>query len=516
MLIQRVPISHINPAPYNPRKDLQPGDAEYEKLHRSLDEFGMVEPLVWNQRTRNLVRGHQRLKVLVAAGETEVDVSVVDLPPEKEKALNLALNRIEGVWDEAKLAALLDELTKIPDFDIELTGFDLPEVEELLAPLGNEGLTDPDAVPEPPDEAVTQPGDLWILGNHRLLCGDAGSAEDVDRLLDGACIHLVNTDPPYNVRVEPRSNTAIAAGVTSFSRRADLQCERSTTERGAKDRERLRKKQRQMHHQKFDVKRGVSDPRKARKKLRPKDRPLEGDWLSDEEYALLLRAWFGQIARVLVPGRCFYAWGGYANIGNYPPALKEAGLYFSQAIIWVKEHPVLTRKDYMGNHEWCFYGWREGAGHEFFGPNNATDVWSVKKVNPASMIHLTQKPIELAVRAIQYSSRPGENVLDLFGGSGSTLIACEQTGRRCFTMELDALYCDVIVQRYEQFTGKKAERIPDPRSASGNEGITGSTAKKKTAPVGAGARKGAPPARKRARGNPGAASRSHTGPQRGA
>ena len=131
------------------------------------------------------------------------------------------------------------------------------------------------------------------------------------------------------------------------------------------------------------------------------------------------------------PGGGFYIWGGYANFANYPPALKAAGLYFSQAIIWVKEHPVLTRKDFMGNHEWCFYGWREGAAHQFFGPPTSPDVWSVKKVNPQSMVHLTEKPVELAVRAIQYSSRPGENVLDLFGGSrASTLIAAEQTGRR--------------------------------------------------------------------------------------
>jgi DNA modification methylase len=140
--------------------------------------------------------------------------------------------------------------------------------------------------------------------------------------------------------------------------------------------------------------------------------------------------------------------------------LRENKLYFSQSIIWVKEHPVLTRKDFMGNHEWCFYGWKEGAAHQWLGPTNATDVWSVKKVNPQSMVHLTEKPVELAVRAMQYSSRPGENVLDLFGGSGSTLIAAEQTGRKSFLMELDPPYCDVIVQRYENFTGKKAKAMP--------------------------------------------------------
>jgi DNA modification methylase len=200
-------------------------------------------------------------------------------------------------------------------------------------------------------------------------------------------------------------------------------------------------------------------------KLRAKDRPLINDFVSDEEFARLLRAWFGSIQRVLELGRSFYIWGGYSNIWNYPNALREAELYFSQMVIWVKEHPVLTRKDFMGNHEWCFYGWREGAAHKFFGPANITDVWSVKKVNPQSMVHLTEKPVELAVRAMQYSSLPGENVLDLFGGSGSTLIAAEQTGRHAFLMEIDPLYADVIVQRWEQFTGKKAERIAGTESA---------------------------------------------------
>jgi DNA modification methylase len=154
----------------------------------------------------------------------------------------------------------------------------------------------------------------------------------------------------------------------------------------------------------------------------------------------------------------YYAWGGYSTIANYPAVLQATGLFFSQAIIWHKQHPVLTRKDFMGDHEWAFYGWREGAAHQLFGPHNIADVWSVKKVNPQSMIHLTEKPVELAVRAMQYSSRPNENVLDLFGGSGSTLIAAEQTGRRAFLMELDPLYCDVIVQRFEKFTGTKAQR----------------------------------------------------------
>jgi DNA modification methylase len=242
----------------------------------------------------------------------------------------------------------------------------------------------------------------------------------------------VNTDPPYCVKLEPRTNNAIRAGLSSFE--------------GPR------------HHQSLDLARHPQKAKPTGKRLRARDRPLTNDFVSDHEYARLLSAWFGNIARVLLPGRCLYLWGGYANCANYPPALKAAGLYFSQAIIWTKQHPVLTRKDFMGNHEWCFYGWREGAAHQFYGPPNATHVWAVQKINPQSMIHLTEKPVELATRALQYSSCVGENVLDLFAGSGSTLIAAEQTGRTAYLMEIDPLYCDVIVTRWQKFTGQEPRR----------------------------------------------------------
>jgi len=345
-----------------------------------------------------------------------------------------------AVWDYELLPIELAELQGM-DVDLELLGFSQDELAKLLDPGVKDGLTDPDEVPEPPDEAITQPGDLWILGDHRLLCGDSSKAEDVDRLLAGAAIQLVNTDPPYNVKVEPRSNNAIAAGNSSFT---------------------------SYHHQQMDLARHPEKSRPTHRKLRAKDRPLENDFVSDEEFDRMLHAWFGNMARVVDPGRGFYIWGGYANCGNYPPVLKACKLYFSQAIIWDKKHPVLTRKDFMGAHEWCFYGWKEGAAHEFFGPNNVPDLWHIKKINPNKMIHLTEKPVELAVRAMQYSSRAGENVLDLFGGSGSTLIAAEQTGRRAFLMELDALYCDIIVERFQNFTGKKAERQAAATMQSGN------------------------------------------------
>jgi DNA modification methylase len=425
MKIEERPIETIRPYEKNPRLNDQAVDA----VAASIREFGFRQPIVVDEDGVIIV-GHTRYKAALKLGLTTVPVHVATgLTPAQIKAYRIADNQTATLsqWNDDLLPLELMELQAM-SFDLNLTGFSAEDLLRLLEPATTEGLTDPDAVPEPPDEPQTQRGDLWLFGKHRVLCGDAGSAEDLDRLLGGAEVHLVNTDPPYNVKVEPRSNNAIAAGHSSFGL---------------------------MHHQAFDAAR-QRRKKATHQKLRAKDRPLVNDFVSAAEFDGLLHTWFGNIARVLEPGRSFYLWGGYANCANYPPVLQATGLYFSQALIWVKEHPVLTRKDFMGNHEWCFYGWREGAAHQFFGPPNATDVWSIKKVNPQQMVHLTEKPVELAARALEYSSRRGDNVLDLFGGSGSTLIAAEQTGRRAFLMELDPLYVDVIVTRYEQFTGKPA------------------------------------------------------------
>jgi len=452
MKIELWTISDVTPYPGNPRLN----DDAVDAVAASLKEFGFRQPIVVDGEGV-IVCGHTRYKAAIKLGLDKVPVHVAkDLSPEQIRAYRIADNQTASLatWNYDLLPIELGAL-KVANYDLGLLGFDPDELARLLDPTVKDGLTDPDQVPAPPDAAITQPGDLWVLGNHRLLCGDSSKPADVDRLLGGASIHLVNTDPPYNVKVEPRSNNAIAAGLSSFP----------ATKQGAIDAADAGG----MHHQGFDLARDKTKSKPTTKKMRPKDRPLANDFVSDEAFDTLLDAWFGNMARVLVPGRGFYIWGGYANCANYPPFLKKHGLYFSQAIIWVKEHPVLTRKDFMGNHEWCFYGWREGAAHVYLGPNNATDVWSVKKVNPQSMIHLTEKPVELAVRAMQYSSREGEHVLDLFGGSGSTLIAAEQTGRKAFLMELDPLYSDVIVTRWEQFTGRKAERIAAPQAASAEE-----------------------------------------------
>ena len=508
-------LESIRPYEANPRIN----DQAVAAVAASIRKFGFRQPIVVDPDGVIIV-GHARWKAATKLGLKRVPVHVAgDLTPEQARAYRIADNQTADLsgWNYELLAAELGELQAV-EFDLEALGFPADQLGALLEGGLREGLTDPDAVPEPPDAATTRPGDLYVLGDHRLLCGDTSKAADVDRLLDGQAVQLVNTDPPYNVKVEPRSAAAIAA---------------ATGRDGYPGAEWKKRHPAMTHDQAFDVARGHGGKPGRRRKLRPRDRQLENDYLPPAEFEALLRQWFGQFARVLEPGRAFYIWGGYANAANYPPALGDCELYFSQAIIWVKQHPVLTRKDFLGNHEWCFYGWRLGAGHWFaFGRNNVpdvwefapaaadadaangldvgtglvleaasgarlyvtpavpagkqrtaaladgakqllragppTDLWRVHKVTPQKMIHLTEKPVELAVRAIQCSTRAGENVLDGFGGSGSTLIACEQSGRRGFLMELDALYCDVIVQRWEAFTGRQAERRPGrgKRSAS--------------------------------------------------
>jgi DNA modification methylase len=426
-------ISDVKPYPNNPRQN----DDAVDIVAASLKEYGWRQPIVVDQDGVIIV-GHTRWKAAKKLGYTQVPVHVAtDLTPEQIKAYRIADNQTATIadWDKQLLPIELADL-KAADYDLGLLGFDADQLQKLLSGGDvTEGLCDPDEVPAPPDEPVTRLGDLWILGNHRLLCGDSSKPEQLDRLLAGAEIHLVNSDPPYNVKVEPRSNNAIAAGLSSFA--------------------------------------ATSDKPKKNQKLRAKDRPLANDFVTDEAFDQLLDAWFSNFSRVLLPGRSFYIWGGYANLGNYPPFLKKHELYFSQGIIWDKQHPVLTRKDFMGAFEIAFYGWKEGAGHTFLGPNNATDLWHVKKVNPQSMVHLTEKPVELATRAMQYSSRPGENVLDLFGGSGSTLIGAEQTGRKAYLMELDPLYADVICERFWKFAGVEPVRESDGAKWSALKATTG-------------------------------------------
>jgi DNA modification methylase len=434
MQVQMRNVAEIKLYPNNPRRN----DQAVAAVAASIRAFGIRQPLVVDQ-DGVVVVGSTRLKAALLLGLEEVPVHVaVGLSPAQIRAYRLADNKTAELaeWDDSLLVQELLELQEI-DFDLAAVGFTHEELRDLFPVEAEPAFTDPDDIPAFPDKPVTQPGDLYLTGHHRLFCGDAAQADAFDRLLDGAAVELVNSEPPNKVRVEPRGNQAVTAGLSAFR-----------------------------PHPGTNAGRHLQKAKPDRPKLRARDRLPTNDSLSAAEYEQLLEAWFANVARVLRPGGSFYLWGGYANCGNYPPVLKASGLHFAQAIVWVKGQPVLTRNDFLGDHACAFYGWRQGAAHRFYGPADASDVWAIQNVDSPSTVRLKEKPVELAVRALQYSSQPGEHVLDPFGSTGSTLIAAEQTGRQAFLMEIDALNCDVIVERWKRFTGKKAERVPAQRLAA--------------------------------------------------
>jgi DNA modification methylase len=391
MNIKTMRLADLRPAGYNPRKDLQPGDPEYEKLKRSIGTFGYVEPIVWNERTQSVVGGHQRLKVLLDLGTEEESVVVVDLHPNDEKALNIALNKISGDWDMPRLKDLLENLDT-GAYDLTLTGFDLDAVEDIMTqyhmPDDEEDGDDFDVDAE--EEAVgetpfTERGDVYILGGkHRLLCGDATSAEDFAVLMDGHPARLTVTDPPYNVDYTGKTKDALK---------------------------------------------------------------IENDKQSDSAFQTFLLAAFTNIREAMKPGAAVYIFHADSEGLNFRQAFEGAGFETRQCLVWVKNSLVLGRQDYQWKHEPILYGWKEGEAHYFIDDRSQTTVINHDKPT-RNGDHPTMKPVSLVGRFVSNSSKAGWIVLDPFGGSGSTLIACEQLKRTCYTMELDPRFCDVIVRRY--------------------------------------------------------------------
>ena len=382
MVIQTLPVDQLVPADYNPRKDLKPGDPEYEKLKRSLSEFGYVEPVIWNQTTGHVVGGHQRLKVLIDNGTTEVECVVVEMSEEKEKALNVALNKISGEWDKEKLSLLISDL-QLADFDVSLTGFDAPEVDALFKDAQRNGVQNDDfdvdaALKEP---AITKTGDLWLLGKHRLVCGDSTKRNVFDLLMDGGQANLVVTDPPYNVNYEGTAGK------------------------------------------------------------------IKNDNLTDSAFYGFLLASFQNMESCMANDASIYVFHADTEGLNFRRAFSEAGFYLSGTCIWKKQSLVLGRSPYQWRHEPVLFGWKKKGKHEWYSDRKQTTIWEFDKPKQ-NADHPTMKPVELLAYPILNSSMANCVVLDPFGGSGSTLIACEQTDRVCRMIELDEKYCDVIVKRY--------------------------------------------------------------------
>ena len=387
MQIEKLKIEQLIPSDYNPRKDLKPGDAEYDKLKRSIEQFGYVEPVIWNKTTGRIVGGHQRLKVLIDMGITEVECVVVELTETKEKALNVALNKISGDWDKDKLALLIADLQG-SDFDVSLTGFDPSELDDLFKSSIKDGLHDDnfDVDEELKQPPVTKLGDIWTLGRHRLVCGDSTKAETFAVLMDDRKANLVITDPPYNVNYEGSAGK------------------------------------------------------------------IKNDNMANDAFYNFLLAAFQNTEAVMADDASIYVFHSDTEGLNFRRAFSDAGFYLSGCCIWKKQSLVLGRSPYQWQHEPVLYGWKKSGKHQWYSGRKETTIWEFDKPKKNGD-HPTMKPIPLLAYPIMNSSMTNTLVLDPFGGSGSTLIACEQADRSCAAIELDEKFCDVIVKRYIEQVG---------------------------------------------------------------
>jgi len=426
MNLRTMTLQELAPAPYNPRTIT---DDALSGLRASVQRFGLVEPIVWNERSARIVGGHQRLKVLQQMGEQETQVVVVDLDETDEKALNLALNNpaIAGEFTPAvhellaELRAAAPELHELLRFgDLEAATRNL--LKELEARAGE---TDPDDVPEPPEVPVTQEGDLIILGDHRLVCGDSADPAVLDRLMDGHKAALYATDPPYGVGYD-----------------------------------------------------GTNHPQNLRDKERGRARGSQNrDWTDDyddldawdhfeseEQFTRFLASVFTLATGHVQPNAAWYCWHASATRHQFMAAWAAAGIRFHQDVIWVKPAHVLGFAMWNYRSEPCLMGWRQGHKPAALPvADEASNVWEVDwegKGRCTDGVHPTQKPVRLFELPILKHTRLGDICLETFAGSGSQVIAAERHSRRCFAVERNPRFCDVIVQRWELFTGRKASR-PD-------------------------------------------------------
>lgn len=368
-------------------------ERQVDQIASSIREWGFTNPILIDE-AGTIIAGHGRLMAAEKLGLDEVPCIVAQGWTEDQKrAYVLADNQLalNAGWD---MTLVGEELSALEDvgFDISLIGFDDDFLESLNDGSEGEGLTDEDAVPEVPVEPVSQPGDIWLLGEHRVMCGDATSIDAVDKLMAGEKADLLLTDPPYNVAYEGKTKDALK---------------------------------------------------------------IKNDSMTDDSFRQFLRDAFTAADTAMRPGAAFYIWHADLEGYNFRGACKDAGWQVRQCVIWAKNTMVLGWQDYQGRHEPCLYGWKDGAAHYWGSDRKQTTLLDFNK--PArNGEHPTMKPVELMEYQIKNSSRKGDLVLDLFLGSGSTLIAAEKSGRRCFGTELDPKYCDVIIKRWQEYTGKLA------------------------------------------------------------
>ena len=424
MNLKTVKIAELKPHPKNPR---QHPDSAIAKLTRSIQEFGWTNPVLVS-KDGFVLAGHARLKAAENAGITEVPVIQLDLEGAKADAYLIADNKTQDLtdWDLPLLKDLLQELDT-GEFDIEITGFASKEIADLINQLHQpeDGLTDDDEVPEP-QESICKPGDLWVLGTHRLYCGDATVEADVAKLMAGEKADLVFTDPPYNV------NYGSIVGHPSYKR--------------TKGRTRINKTREGHPYWKDREAKGIGNAGQT----------IINDNMSPEEWDNFVRGYMQNLMGFNTG--VFYICMSNKEMYSNKHIFEELGGHWASFIIWHKDLFVMGMQDYQRQYEPLLYGWKEGCKHHWCGDRDQSDVWDIKRPR-SSPEHPTMKPVELCERAISNSSLVNNIVLDPFGGAGSTLIACEKLNRRCFMTEIDPHYVDVIVSRWEAFTGKKAELV---------------------------------------------------------
>jgi DNA modification methylase len=403
LTIEQVAIDRLRPDPANPRR-ISP--EQLEALTRRLREFGFLQPVLARREDSVIVGGHQRVTAARKAGLKTVPVIWLDISTEQSRLLNIALNQISGDWDKELLGRLLADLKLLPDIDLTLTGFEPDELAKLLKSLDLRDKKervedfDLDAALEAAKAAPrAQQGQVWQLGDHRLMCGDSTNPDDVARLMAGEKARLLATDPPYLVDYDGGERAATKGN----------------------------KGKTQKHW----------------------------DTYHDPEQSVDFFRRFLQVALPhLAPKTAIYQWHATIRQHLVMQAWAECGLHLHQTIVWVKPRAVLPRSHYMWCHEPCFYGWLEGQQPERKPPANARTVWQIGSENDG--LHPTQKPLEVFLRPIEWHTEVGDVVFEPFSGSGTQLIACERTGRVCCGIEIEPRYVDVAVLRWEAFTGEKA------------------------------------------------------------
>lgn len=386
MKIETYKLSDLNPAKYNPRKELKPGDAEYEKLKRSIQEFGYVELIVVNKANHNtVISGHQRLSVLKDLGVDEVECVVVEMNEQQEKALNIAMNKVSGEWDKDKLMLVISDL-QAADFDVSLTGFDAADLDALYMDMEKSEAKDDgfdvDKAYEKPH--FTKAGDLWSLGKHKVLCGDSTLPESYKRMLGDTKVNMVLTDLPYFVSYKGAAGT------------------------------------------------------------------IKNDDLADEEaYDFTLKS-MKCMHESMADDASIYVFHADSKGLIFRRAYDDAGFKLSSCCIWEKDSLVLGRSPYQWISESILFGWGKDGRHKWYAGRAEVNVWHFPKPKK-NTAHPTAKPVPLMAYPIGNSTQRNGIVLDPFLGSGATLIACEQTGRICYGIELDTKYMDVIIRRFAQY-----------------------------------------------------------------